>query len=59
MKRTDMLFGHAVCVLFVKNNFRYSNYWVTREEQKLERSSCEVAITFVQLEHKLKFADEF
>jgi hypothetical protein len=30
MKRTDMLFGHAVCTLFVKNNFRCSNYWVTR-----------------------------
>jgi len=53
MKRTDMLFGRAACNLFVKNNLPSSNYWITRKEQKWERSSCEVAFKFVRLEHKL------
>jgi len=30
MKRTDMLFSHEMCILFVKNNFCSSNYWITR-----------------------------
>lgn len=42
-----------------QKHFRSSNYGVTRYEQKPERSSREVVITFVRLEHKLKCADRF